>query len=86
LRAKPRSRAILWQQADFLAALGEVRLAALEDADGALAAYRDAIDRNPDHAHARAALTALLGIVRRRARARWMYWNRWPRRAATSTS
>ena len=34
------------QQADFLAALGEVRLAALEDADGALAAYRDAIDRN----------------------------------------
>ena len=48
------------QQADFLAALGEVRLAALEDADGALAAYRDAIDRNADHAHARAALTALL--------------------------
>ena len=48
------------QQADFLAALGEVRVAALEDADGALAAYRDAMDRNPDHAHARAALTALL--------------------------
>ena len=48
------------QQADFLAALGEVRLAALEDADGALAAYRDAIDRNAEHPRARAALIALL--------------------------
>ena len=38
------------EQADFLTALGDVRLTALEDADGALAAYRDAIDRNPEHA------------------------------------
>jgi tetratricopeptide (TPR) repeat protein len=48
------------QQADFLAALGEIRLAALEDAEGALGAYRDAIDRNADHPRARAALKALL--------------------------
>jgi tetratricopeptide (TPR) repeat protein len=47
-------------QADFLASLGEVRLAALEDADGALQAFRDAIDRNPDHTRARAALGTLL--------------------------
>src|SRR4029079_13131063 len=48
------------QQADFLTALGEVRLAALEDADGALTAFRDAIDRNPEHARARGALMTLL--------------------------
>jgi tetratricopeptide (TPR) repeat protein len=48
------------EQADFLASLGEVRLAALEDAEGALAAYRDAIDRNADHPRARAALKTLL--------------------------
>src|SRR4029079_2578265 len=36
------------EQADFLAALGDVRLGSLEDAEGALAAYRDAIDRNAD--------------------------------------
>jgi tetratricopeptide (TPR) repeat protein len=48
------------EQADFLAALGDVRLTALEDADGALAAYRDAIDRNAEHPQARAALLALL--------------------------
>ena len=48
------------EQADFLAALGEVRLTALEDADGALTAFRDAIDRNPDHARARSSLKALV--------------------------
>ena len=42
------------QQADFLAALGEVRLAALEDADGALAAYRDAHRSQPRPRAARA--------------------------------
>src|SRR4029079_14335184 len=44
----------------FLAALGDVRLAALEDAEGALAAYRDAIDRNAEHARARASVLSLL--------------------------
>jgi tetratricopeptide (TPR) repeat protein len=47
-------------QADFLAALGEVRLRALEDADGALAAFRDALERNPAQAAARGALIELL--------------------------
>jgi tetratricopeptide (TPR) repeat protein len=47
-------------QADFLAALGEVRLRGLEDAEGALGAYRDALERNPAHAQAQAALVALL--------------------------
>ena len=48
------------EQADFLTALGEVRLTALEDADGALTAFRDAIDRNPEHTRARGALLTLL--------------------------
>jgi tetratricopeptide (TPR) repeat protein len=48
-------------QADFLAALGEVRLRSLDDADGALGAFRDALERNPDHGPARAALRELLG-------------------------
>ena len=42
------------EQADFLAALGEVRLAALEDADGALAAFRDAHRPQPGARAARA--------------------------------
>ncbi len=48
------------EQADFLAALGEVRLTGLEDAEGALTAYRDAIERNPTQPQAHAALAALL--------------------------
>jgi tetratricopeptide (TPR) repeat protein len=48
-------------QADFLAALGEVRLRALDDAEGAVRAYRDALERAPDQATARAALHELLG-------------------------
>src|SRR4029078_6968733 len=51
------------EQADFLAALGEVRLAALEDADGALTAFRDAIDPDPDHPRARGALRRRLRRV-----------------------
>ncbi|HVU50065.1 MAG TPA: tetratricopeptide repeat protein [Polyangia bacterium] len=47
-------------QADFLAALGELRLRSLEDAEGALAAFRDALERNPAHAAARGALIELL--------------------------
>jgi tetratricopeptide (TPR) repeat protein len=47
-------------QAEFLAALGETRLRALDDADGALTAFRDAIERNPAHAGALAALRELL--------------------------
>jgi tetratricopeptide (TPR) repeat protein len=48
------------EQADFLAALGDVRLHGLEDAEGALGAYRDAIERNPAQPQALAALGALL--------------------------
>jgi tetratricopeptide (TPR) repeat protein len=48
------------EQAEFLAALGEVRLRALDDADGALTAYRDALERNPQQATAHAALHELL--------------------------
>ncbi len=48
------------RQADFLTALGDVRRTALEDADGALAAYRDALDRNADNESARVALATLL--------------------------
>ncbi len=47
-------------QAEFLAALGELRLRSLDDAEGALAAFRDALERNPVHAGARAALIELL--------------------------
>jgi tetratricopeptide (TPR) repeat protein len=47
------------QQAHFLAALGEVRLGALGDADGALSAYRDAVERDPSHAGALGALLTL---------------------------
>ncbi|HVZ72172.1 MAG TPA: tetratricopeptide repeat protein [Polyangia bacterium] len=47
-------------QAEFLAALGETRLRALDDADGALSAYRDALERNPAQATARNALHELL--------------------------
>jgi golgin subfamily B member 1 len=48
------------EQADFLAALGDVRLQGLEDPEGALSAYRDAIERNPRQPQALAALAALL--------------------------
>ena len=54
------------EQADFLTALGEVRLTALEDADGALAAYRDALDRNAEHPRARTALVGLLDRIETR--------------------
>jgi tetratricopeptide (TPR) repeat protein len=47
-------------QAEFLAALGETRLRALDDADGALTAFRDALERNPAHAASQAALHELL--------------------------
>src|SRR5206468_7076562 len=35
-------------QADFLAALGAVRLGPLDDPDGALSAFRDAVERAPE--------------------------------------
>ncbi|HXI55051.1 MAG TPA: tetratricopeptide repeat protein, partial [Polyangia bacterium] len=47
-------------QADFLASLGEIRLRATDDAEGALAAFRDALERNPGHRGARDALAELL--------------------------
>jgi tetratricopeptide (TPR) repeat protein len=48
------------RQADFLFELGDVRLGPLTDPEGALAAFRDALDRNPSHERARAALTTLI--------------------------
>jgi tetratricopeptide (TPR) repeat protein len=47
-------------QADLLASLGAVRLHGLADAEGSLAAFRDALERNPDQKEARAALRQLL--------------------------
>jgi tetratricopeptide (TPR) repeat protein len=47
-------------QADYLAALGALRMGPLDDPDGALAAFRDAVERAPAHERARAALVSLL--------------------------
>ncbi|HEX3902026.1 MAG TPA: tetratricopeptide repeat protein [Polyangia bacterium] len=47
-------------QADFLAALGALRVGPLGDAEGALSAFRDAVERDPTHAGAHAALVSLL--------------------------
>ena len=83
-RARRRSRAIRSEQADFLAALGEVRLTALDDADGALTALPRRHRPQPGaHAGARAALLDAARSRRRRARARSTCWSRSPRRAAT---
>ena len=49
------------EQAEFLFRLGELRRGQLADMDGALSAYRDALDRAPRHAGARSALEAMLG-------------------------
>ena len=43
-------------QADFLAALGTLRLGPLDDPEGALSAFRDAVERDPGHAAAHDAL------------------------------
>ncbi len=47
-------------QADFLAALGTLRLGPLADPEGALAAFRDAVEREASHAASHAALVSLL--------------------------
>ncbi|HEY4393736.1 MAG TPA: tetratricopeptide repeat protein, partial [Polyangia bacterium] len=47
-------------QADFLAALGTLRLGPLADPEGALSAFRDAVERDPGHATAHDALIGLL--------------------------
>ena len=47
-------------QADFLAALGTLRLGPLGDPDGALSAFRDAVERDASHAASHAALVSLL--------------------------
>jgi tetratricopeptide (TPR) repeat protein len=47
------------RQAEHLAALGALRIGALDDPDGALTAFRDALERNPSHAGALAALGKL---------------------------
>lgn len=49
------------QQADFWAALGDVRWKRLGNIDDAIDAYRAALDRAPTHAGALAALRGLLG-------------------------
>ena len=48
------------EQADFLAQLGDTRLRALDDAEGALVAYRGALERVPEHPAAHKALHELL--------------------------
>ena len=47
-------------QADFLAALGTLRLGPLGDPDGALSAFRDAVERDASHAASHSALVSLL--------------------------
>jgi tetratricopeptide (TPR) repeat protein len=47
-------------QAEFLSQLGDLRLRVLGDAEGALASFRDALERNPAHGGARGALLELL--------------------------
>ena len=47
------------RQAEHLAALGALRIGALDDPDGALTAFRDALERNPAHVGALAALGKL---------------------------
>ncbi|HLK90742.1 MAG TPA: tetratricopeptide repeat protein [Polyangia bacterium] len=47
-------------QADFLAALGALRVGPLGDPEGALTAFRDAVERDPNHAAAHGALIGLL--------------------------
>ena len=47
-------------QADFLAALGSLRQGPLGDPDGALSAFRDAVERDASHAASHAALVSLL--------------------------
>ena len=46
--------------AEFLTALGTIRLRSLDDAEGALTAFREALERNPEQRGAREALTDLL--------------------------
>ena len=48
------------EQADFLAALGDTRLRSLDDAEGALVAYRGALERAAEHTRAHRALHELL--------------------------
>jgi tetratricopeptide (TPR) repeat protein len=83
-RARPRSRRA-GRAGRLPDRAGRGALAALEDADGALTAFRDAhrSQRGPRAARARA--ETLLDRPRR-GRARWTCWSRWRRRAATSTS
>jgi tetratricopeptide (TPR) repeat protein len=47
-------------QAQLLASLGEVRLRSLDDPEGALSAFRDALERDQEHVTARAALRGLV--------------------------
>jgi tetratricopeptide (TPR) repeat protein len=47
-------------QAEFLSQLGDLRLRVLGDGEGALASFRDALERNPEHGGARGALLELL--------------------------
>ena len=48
-------------QAGFLHRLGDLKRVELHDAEGAIAAYRDALDREPRHAPTRDALEGMLG-------------------------
>ncbi len=51
------------QAADFLFRLGDTLETSLDDAAGAIAAYRDALDRAPQHRAARGSLERLLGTA-----------------------
>ncbi len=51
------------EQAEFLFRLGDVREQALQDLTGAVSAYRDVLERVPQHSAARGALERLLGTA-----------------------
>lgn len=50
-------------QADFLFRLGDLREVSLDDIPGAVGAYRDVLDRSPQHTGARGALERLLSTA-----------------------
>ncbi len=68
-------------------ALGSLRLGPLDDVEGALAAFRDALERVAGtRRRARDALHRPARSRRARAKARSTSWSRWPKRAATTRS
>ena len=75
-------------QADFLYRLGELKTGSLYDLDGALSAFRKAIERYPQHVRvaARAAVERLINSPAHAVAALDLLSSRWPSRSATLAS